>query len=199
MEELDLKKIWKTGEKSTTGLSQERIGEIISQRPQNVIASFVRSLNMELWINLCVLTGVAGALFYLGMWWRASGTLVLDVMFFLYYKSLIKRLSREFVDQNVVEYLNDMHLKICQFIRHFKIALLVVGLIGFCVGFVIGFTDHKVAPDMFVNMPPWKWGMVILTVAVSLGLAYVFFHQMYGKKAAKIKKMVESLKKEETD
>lgn len=199
MEELDLKKIWKSGEKSTVGLSNERIEEIISQRPQNVVASFVRSLNIELWVNLAVLSSVAGVLSYLGMWWQAFGTLVLDGLFFVYYRSLIKRMSQEYVDQNVVGYLNDMHLKICQFIRHFKIALIVVGFISFCAGFVIGFTDHDMAHDVLQDMPVWKWTFLGFTVVVSLGLAYVFYYHMYGKKAAKIKRMVESLKKEETD
>lgn len=200
MEELDIKQIWKQGGKGDSfGYSEEALDLIVKQQPQNIVSRFVKMLKFEKWANLIVLSGATVFLLVQSYWWFAAFMLFLDGGFFIYYNSLIRKLDRELIDSNVVQYLKEVHQSICRFIRHFKITLAVIGVISFSFGFYLGYSKHDDFAHMMESVTAIRWMIAAVVIVTSLVLAYYLFYQMYGKKAKLIKEMVESLDQEETE
>ncbi|PIB34067.1 hypothetical protein BFP72_00795 [Reichenbachiella sp. 5M10] len=200
MEELDIKQIWKKGnETEEAGYSVEAIESIIRQRPQNIISRFVKNLRIEKWLNLVVLTAVCIYLGYTQMWVMAAIMLTFNLLFFFYYRALIRELDQKIIDQDVVRYLNEVHKSICRFFKHFKITLVVVGMAAFAFGFYIGYTQNDKYTSVFVEDNWWKWAWGAVVIVSSMVFAYFMFQHMYGKKGRQIKEMVESLNRDEVE
>ncbi|MBU2885892.1 hypothetical protein KO507_08980 [Gilvimarinus agarilyticus] len=200
MEELDIKQIWKQGgNQERFSYSEEAIDAIIKQQPQNIVSKFVKTLRIERWANLIVLSLIGVYLSYVQYWVAAGVLLLINFGFFYYYHILIQKLDRKFIDNNVVQYLNEVHQSICRFITHFKITLVVIGIASFLLGFYLGYIQHDDFEAMLDTVSMWKWIWAGVVIAGSLVFAYYMFYYMYGKKAQQIKKMVESLNNEETE
>lgn len=199
MEELDIKKIWHAGDQVPVAYSDEKIQYIIDQAPQNIIASFVKMLKTEKWANLTILSGAVLGLLYFGFWGYGLLTLAINILFFAYYRQLIYQLDKEYVDQNVVEYLNDVHTIICKFTRHFKITLVVITLISFSIGFFVGTERHATINELIESLVGAEWLIIISAIVFALVVSFLGFYHMYGKKAKRIKQMLSALNEEETD
>ncbi|UXP33900.1 hypothetical protein N6H18_08075 [Reichenbachiella agarivorans] len=200
MEELDIKQIWKQGGKEQSfSYSDEAIERIVRQQPQNIVSRFVSVLRKERWANLIVLSALAIYLLLASYWGFAALVILMDAAFFFYYYFLIQKLDREFIDNNVVQYLKDVHQSICRFNRHFKITLVVIGAASVGFWFYLGYGKYDDVSIMMEQISWARWSMALVVTLGCIVLAFYMFGQMYGKKAKMIKSMVESLDQEETD
>jgi len=194
MEELDLKKMWKSGERGDDfNYSSQTIARIIKQGPQNIVSRFIKTLTIEKWANVIVLSSAAIYLLIEQFWLLFGAMNVLNLAFFFYYQMLINKLDREFIDSNVMQYLNDVHKIITRFIKHYTIAAWVIVVPVFFVTIYFqqnGFHAYNMGMQTFYWV---SFGSLVLAMAT----VYYILHLMYGKKAKRIKKMIDMLSEEE--
>ena len=194
MEEQDIREIWKsddsTGEFNYSGQTIERI---LEQGPQNVVSRFVKTLKFEQHLNWIAFTLLMCFLFYEGLWTWALVILGLNVGFFFYYRVLIKKLDRGYVDNEVIRYLHEIHRIIQRFILHYKFVGILVGLL------VAVLVIYASEPEAFMDRVYDPKSLLTMAIAFVFATALVFYltYLMYGKKANSIKEMIRSLDSEE--
>ncbi len=193
MEEQDIREIWKSDDSAGDfNYSGKTIERILSQGPQNIVAKFVRTLKIEQHINWIAFTLLMAFFLYERFWFWSAAILALNVGFFFYYKRLIRRLDREYVDNEVIQYLHEVHRIILRFIRHYQIATLLVAVPGYLLGILLVegfFSDTKPPADLL-----WGVGYVhLIGISVAIGAALLLIYLIYGRKAAKIREMINSL------
>lgn len=191
MEDLELKEIWKSGQSDEEfNYSAKTIERIIKQGPSNIVAKFVKTMIWEKWINLVVLTLCTAFLGYEGYWLIGGIIMLVNVAFFIYYTALVKKLDREYIDSNVIQYLHDVQRIISTFIRHYQIAGLVLMVPAYFAAVYLHSHDYY---DFHMEMPEFlAFNFIVLLVA--LGLTFWIIDLLYGRKARKLKKMIASLK-----
>ncbi|UXX79773.1 hypothetical protein N7E81_01445 [Reichenbachiella carrageenanivorans] len=194
MKDLDIKDIWKgSGVVDESAFSLSKIEGMISRGSHSLVRRFVRALTWEIWINLIVLTIVGVRLLVAREWLGGGSVLVLDVVFYLYYKKLIDNLKSEQIDSTVLAYLYNVQAQIRQFIRHLKIAVFGISVLA-CLLVI------SIHANGFYNVELGS-SRLLLSLGAGLGLAvpfsFYFIHLMYGKKAKKLAQMIDSLESEE--
>ena len=193
MEDLNLKEIWKSGQADEEfNYSSKTIERIIKQGPRNIVAKFVKTMVWEKWINLIVLTACTLYICYETYWIIGGIILAVNLSFFFYYNALIKKLDREYIDSNVIHYLHDVQRIISTFIRHYQIAglaLIVPAYFGAVYLHSNGYYDFKMDMSEFMI-----YNFIVLLIAVAL--TFWIIDLLYGRKARKLKKMIASLKEE---
>lgn len=193
MEDLELKEIWKSGQGDEEfNYSAQTIERIIKQGPNNIVAKFVKTLIWEKWINLIILTCCTLYLWYEGYWFIGATIMVVNLLFFFYYNALIKKLDREYIDSNVIQYLHDVQRIVSTFIRHYQIAgmvLMVPAYFGAMYLHSQGYYEFHMEQSefMIVNL-----GVLVFAIV----LTFWIIDLLYGRKARKLKKMISSLKEE---
>ncbi len=198
MEEKDIKELWKQGDDLTTDkYSQETIEQIIQSKPKDIVSKFIKTLKMELWMNMVALTLLAVYLIVESEWMYAIGVTVLNVLTYIYYSSLIKKLNKETIDAGVAQYLCSVYKIIQRFILHYKIALWVSVIPAFFFGVYSSSLDLSNSEKYLYS--PMFYISIIVALGICLLFTYLIFHFLYGKKANKIKKMVDALEQEETE
>lgn len=194
MEDLELKEIWKSGQvEEEFNFSAKTIERIIKQGPRNIVAKFVKTMIWEKWINLVVLTACTIYLWVESYWFIGGTIMVVNLAFFVYYTALIKKLDREYIDSNVIQYLHDVQRIISTFIRHYQIAgllLMVPAYFGALYLHSNGYYDFQMEFFNFLLL-----NLVVLLFAT--GLTFWVIDLLYGRKARKLKKMIASLKNED--
>lgn len=194
MKDLDIKDIWKgSGVVDERAFDLLKIEGMISSGSHSLVQRFVRTLTWEIWINLIVLTVVGVRLLVAREWLGGGSILLLDVVFFLYYKKLIDSLKSEQIDSTVLAYLYNVQARIMQFIRHLKIAVIGISAVA-CLLVVYINTNGFYEVELDTNR-------LFVSLGIGLGIAVpfslYFIHLMYGKKARKLAQMIDSLESEE--
>lgn len=195
MKDLDIKDIWKGGNAADEKVyAKPEIDKMIRKGSISLVRRFIKTLRIELWINLTVLTALSIALFYSKQWVIGGGMMALNLVFFLYYKNLINKLKQEEIDSSVLEHLYAIQAIVKRFILHYKIAtvvlsVLIVGAVFYLEGseFYLKYTSN---PKAFVI---GLAGGILVAIPFSLYM----IHLLYGKKAKKLAHMICSLEKEE--
>jgi hypothetical protein len=195
MEEQDIRKIWKSEDSNGEfNYSSQTIERILKQGPKNTISKFIKTLQIEQWLNLVIFITGTGVLFYHSHWTAGLILSAVNVLFFFYYKNLIDKLDQEYVDSNVIQYLHEVHKIMKRFIRHYNLASFILVIPGYFLALYI------VGEDKFLNGKPDMPFFFINGIGISLALIVALFliHLLYGRKAVKIKSMIDSLSEEES-
>jgi hypothetical protein len=199
VEEEEVKDIWNAGDDDGSfNYSEQSIQKMISQGSGNIISKFIKTLKFEKWTNLIVLSFISLMCIAENSWWCATSMLVINAFLYWYYHNLIGQLQKEYIDSNVIQYLSDVYRIIKRFILHYKVAVVPAGVFGFFVSlyaFDFPIYDLFIYEDMSLVRLFWVIATIIVTVATAFGV----IHLMYGKKALRIKEMLDSLKKEESN
>jgi hypothetical protein len=119
---------------------------------------------------------------------------LVDIAYFIYYFKLIRRLKKENIELTVLEYLNVLHNIILQFIKHNKVANVILAVPLFVTGMY--FANPNIFTEKYLS-DGWFIVLVFISFALGILLLYLILFQVYGKKANKIKLMIEELKQEE--
>lgn len=194
MKDLDIKDIWKQGDtKNDQAFSEPTIEKMISSGSHSLVHRFVRTLVWEQWINLIILTSLVVELYLAAEWLIGSLTLALNFTFFFYYQNLKNNLKEEYINSDVLVYLRRVQQKIRRFIKHLKIASVVILLLAIIAAYYLN--NHGFYEEVMDSQS------LLISLGVSLIIAFpaalYFIHLLYGKKAIKLEKMICSLEQEE--
>lgn len=194
MKDSDIKDIWKGG-----GLADEKaftstdVDQMISKGSHGVVQRFLKTLMWEQRVNLVILTSLAIELFWVEEWVVGICCLILNFVFFFYYKLLRRNLKKETIDSSVLDYLYRVQKIIGQFMRHLKIASFFILILAIYASHYLngqGFYDEVMEPRAF-------WIGIVVGLIIALPVTFYLIHLMYGKKARKISQMIASLESEE--
>lgn len=195
MKDLDIKKIWQEGnEESSFSYTNDKIDIIIKKNPQNIVQKFQKTVVFELWFNAITITAAAIYTAFLELWVFALLIFILDVGLFIYYKDLSKKLKIRYINSNVVSYLNETHAVIKKFMRFYKILTTILIFPGLFYGMYL--SDSEIIKSGEIWSLKYLVLLFIAAILVIL-IAHFCIYLMYGKKANKIKSIVEMLKSEE--
>lgn len=194
MKDLDIKIIWKDGDAADEkAYAKPLIDKIIRSGSHSLIHRFIRTLLWEQWVNLITMSGLAGFMAFKEEWAVCTGLFVLNLIFFLYYQNLRGKLKSEPIDSNVLQYLYNVQTMIRRFIRHYKIASLVVCALASIVAYYLNEQNFY---DERLDTKPFLIGLIAGLMA-ALPVTFYLIHILYGKKAKKLEQMICSLEKEE--
>ncbi|SMD33806.1 hypothetical protein SAMN04488029_1678 [Reichenbachiella faecimaris] len=195
MKDLDIKDLWKQGDAKEVGtFSVSQIQDMIRKGSDSLIHRFIKTLTIELWINLVILTLLSGSLLYLSEWEVGGVAMILNILFWLYYKNLIGNLKREEIDSTVLAHLYVIQKMVKRFILHYKIATLVMSLIAVSAVFYL---ENNAFYYMFSEKPKATAIGMACGFVFAVPLSLYLIHILYGKKAKKLADMIDSLEKEE--
>lgn len=195
MEEKDIKELWKQGDELNEAYSQDEIEKIIQLKPKDIVSKFIKTLQVEKVLNAILFSLVTLYLIYEQNWIGAIFFTAVNFLFFTYYKKIIHQLKKESFDTDVVHYLCNVYADIKRFMLHYKILLWVITTPAYIVGIYVQNPEKFSKLDNFLNIKVISILIIGLIVAVAVGHLILYF--MYGKKANKIKKMVDSLNLDE--
>lgn len=200
MEERDIRDIWKSGDQQQdAGLSEAEVDKIISQGPKNVIAKFIKTLRVEQWMNFIIFIGAMTILFIEQMWIAGWSMIVLNVLFFVYYKNLIERMDGEIVGNSVLDYLKTIHGHMKRFILHYKLASFVLILPAYVLAIYLGkYYKNDQQYDMISSLTQHELYFHVLALVLALVTALLLIHLLYGRKSVKINAMMKTLQEEES-
>ncbi|MFY0653649.1 MAG: hypothetical protein JXQ96_16510 [Cyclobacteriaceae bacterium] len=194
MKDLDIKKIWDEGsEAESTELDAHEVQKILEKGSISIISKFINSLRFEMWLNLVILTLFCGYLLANRNWLIAFFFLIVDAIYFFYYKNLIRKLSETKVDKSVIIYLQLVYSMINRFIAHYKVANLVLAVPLFLAAVYI--VDPKLFTDKYAT-DGWFIVYTASCFTLAIVLMYLFLYFVYGKKAKKIKALILDLTKD---
>lgn len=195
MKDLDIKKIWKEGKVAEPEVfNAGLVAKIIDKGSVSIISKFINTLRWEMWINFTILTSIALYLTLGGKWWVAGFLFFVDIGYFIYYKKLIKRLSKKAIDSSVVDYLQTIYDMINRFIAHYKTANVILALPLFMSGMY--FADPDIFSEKYFSD---GWFIVLVSVgfAVAILFLYLFLYFFYGKKATQIRELIDEMNQSE--
>lgn len=196
MKDLDIKDIWKGGDAEDQGVyNKPDIDKMIKKGSQNIVHRFVRTLVWEQWINVVVLTSLVVELFWAAEWLIGSCTLVINFVFFFYYQRLKKSIREEHIDSHVLDYLKRVQVIIRQFIKHLKIASILILIVAVFAAYYLnqnGFYEEIMDTQSFIIS-------LGASMSVALPVAFYLIHLMYGRKSIKLAQMIASLESEEDE
>ncbi|MDW3211973.1 MAG: hypothetical protein R8N23_19030 [Reichenbachiella sp.] len=196
MKDLDIKDIWKQGDaKNVKAFSEPQIEEMIRKGSDSLVYRFIKTLSFELWINLVVLTSIGLGMIFSDQWTIGVGLLILDLLFYFYYRNLIDSIKKEEIDSSVLAYLYTIQKMVKRFILHYKIASIV--LVPLMMGVVLYLDGDDFYVKFSTNPESFIIGMAC-GLLVAIPITFYMIHLMYGKKAKKLAHMICSLEKEES-
>jgi hypothetical protein len=195
MEEKDIKELWKQGDELNAGYSQEAIEKIIQLKPKDIVSKFIKTLKIEKVLNLIMFS--LGSIYFLyeQKWIWAVVFFAVNLLFYIYYNRIIKQLKGESFDTDVAQYLCNVYKDIKRFILHYKILLWVITTPAYIFGIYVQDPEKFTNFDKLLSLK--IIAILIAGLAIVVLLAHVILYYMYGKKANKIKKMVDSLNLDE--
>ncbi|MEP2025133.1 MAG: hypothetical protein ABJH98_15355 [Reichenbachiella sp.] len=195
MKDLDIKDIWKDGNAADEKVyAKPEIDRMIRKGSSSLVHRFIKTLSVELWLNLVVLTFFSLGLLYTKQWVIGGGMMVLNALFFVYYRNLINILKKEEIDSSVLEHLYTIQRIVKRFILHYKIASFVLAILVVAAVFYLDGNEFYIK---FTNDP--KSFIIGLASGVLVAIPFTFYviHLLYGKKARKLAYMIESLEQKE--
>ncbi len=200
MKEQDIREIWKSGDmKIDTGYQKEQIEQIINRGPKNVISRFISTLRIEQRLNFVIFLGAMIIMFLEQMWFTGWAMIVLNVLFYVYYKNLIEKLNGKIVENNVLIYLQEVYNLMKRFILHYNLASFVLILPAYILSiYFVRYYKEGQGFDFLETMSNEKLITHAFVLAGALLAALLLIHLMYGRKAAKIKTLIDSLTEEES-
>jgi hypothetical protein len=195
MEEKDIKELWKQGDELNTAYSQEDVEKIIQLKPKDIVSKFIKTLKIEKALNAIVFSLAAMFFIYEQNWILSIVFTIINTLFFVYYKKIIQQLSNESFDTDVAQYLCNVYKDIKRFVLHYKILLWVITVPAYTIGIYIQPPEKFNSIEKLLTLKVMT--ILIAGLVISVVLAHVILYFMYGKKANKIKKMVDALNLEE--
>ncbi|MEO9806234.1 MAG: hypothetical protein ABJF04_23445 [Reichenbachiella sp.] len=194
MKDLDIKDIWRDGDAADAkAYAKPQIDKMISKGSHSLVHRFIRTLLWEQWINLIILTSIVVEFFWAREWIIGSITTAVNLIFFVYYQRLKSNLKQESIDSDVLAYLYRVQDIIRRFIIHLKTASVVVLIMAVLAAYFLnrnGFYDEVMdTKSLFISL--------LASMLIACPIAFYLIHLMYGKKARKLKLMIESLEREE--
>jgi len=195
MEEKDIKELWKQGDELNAAYSQEEVEKIIQLKPKDIVSKFIKTLKIEKALNAIVFSLAAIFFIYEQSWVLAIVFTIINTLFFVYYKKIIHQLSNESFDTDVVQYLCNVYKDIRRFVLHYKILLWVITVPAYTLGIYIQSPEKFNSIEKLLTLKVMT--ILIAGLVVSVVFAHAILYFMYGKKANKIKKMVDALNQEE--
>ncbi|MFY0627949.1 MAG: hypothetical protein JXR07_16750 [Reichenbachiella sp.] len=199
MKEEDIREIWKTGDhKGDASIGKEQIDKMINQGSQNVISKFIKTLKVEKWINFGVFLGAMIVTFSEQMWIAGWSMIVLNVLFFVYYKNLIERMDSKIVERDVLTYLEEIHRMMKRFIFHYNLTSFILILPAYLLAIFVGeYYKNEGSINFIEKINSHHFSFHIIAIVIALSFALLLIHLLYGRKAVKIKTTIQSLKEEE--
>lgn len=195
MKDLDIKDIWKQSDQSDqAAFADSQIEDMIRKGSDGIIHRFIKTLTVELWINLIVLTALGFWLLFLKEWVVGSIVMLINLLFYLYYRVLIRNLRTEKIDSTVLEYLYTVQKMVKRFLIHYRLTAVI--LTPFVVAIVV-YMDTNRFYDMYFSNPKSIVIGMICGLLLAVPVCFYFIHLMYGKKARKLALMIDSLEQEE--
>lgn len=197
MEELDdLKEIWNNSEKPVVNLEREKLEKVISKKSTGILDWLKIIAKIEDWGNF--IFSIASIIYFIYYqyydWAIVFGILCMGISsYFHYIYKIIHRIS---YSENVLEFLEDTYAALRSFLRKYLTALFVIYFISFIASLAL-----NMEADAFEKLNATSWliiiGSGIIGFFVAWILIYTYYYLVYGRKARKLKKMIESLKEKE--
>jgi len=194
MNELDnLKKIWQEGNQSSIQLEKKELEKMISKKSTGMLDWLKLIAKIEDWANFLVTIIFTAGFAYFKMWeWAIIfGIIMLAVSF--YYHHLYKIIHRISYSENVLEFLEDTYAALKSFLRKYLIGLIIISTLSYVISFSLSYQHNK---QVVLDTMGW---IILITIGLiglvfSIGLVYLYYYLIYGRKAIKLKKMIKSLK-----
>ncbi|MFT7033096.1 MAG: hypothetical protein ACJA2S_001597 [Cyclobacteriaceae bacterium] len=194
MDDLDIKKIWsKSGEIESKAFDSSHLDQIIERGSVSIIEKFVKTLRIEMVVNFIMLSVLVVYSAFQTKWALSIFLLLVDLAFFIYYRRLVAQLRKENIDINVLAYLRVIHKIILKFITHYKVANVILAVPLFTIGMY--FANPEIFTEKYLSNG-WFIVLAFVSFAIATLLFYLFLFQFYGKKANKIERLIEALKRE---
>lgn len=194
MDDLDIKKIWsKPGDIESKAFDSSHLNQIIERGSVSIIDKFIKTLRRDMVANFIMLTILVLYSSFQTKWALSIFLLLVDLAFFIYYRRLINQLRKENIDSNVLEYLHVIRKIILRFIKHYKVANVILAVPLFAIGMY--FANPEIFTEKYLSNG-WFIVLAFISFALAILLFYLMLFQLYGKKAIKIELLIKELKRE---
>jgi hypothetical protein len=194
MDDLDIKKIWSKPDGSESKrFDSSHLDQIIERGSVSIIDKFIKTLILEMAANFIILSVLVVYSAFQTKWTLSIFLLLVDLAFFIYYRRLILQLRKENIDSNVLEYLRVIHKIILRFIKHYKVANVILAVPLFTIGMY--FANPEIFTEKYLSNG-WFIVLAFVSFAIAILLFYLMLFQLYGKKANKIERLIEGLNRE---
>lgn len=190
-----LKNLWKQN-KSSVEVSENQVDDILKLKSNSVIARIIKTIRTEHILNIVSFPIIFSLLLYFNMYLEIILMVIIYLPFLIYYHFLLRRLKKAKIELNVHDYLLACYSNFKSFINHYRIAGVILGLVGYFIGFMI--TRHdKTHPFALLaedgSLEIWLIIVLFFGAVLSFGFIWWIIHLLYGKKLKKLKLMIEEL------
>ena len=190
MEELNIKEIWQTQKLSTPDFQEDELERMLRKKSQSIVDKLKKTTRIEHAANIIV--SIFLIIFFL-YHKEYSFSVFLSIFMFAvvaYYKKLYNKLQSIQPSADVHLYLEQVYEKLNDFINKYQISLSILFTISFMIGLYLGIKDKP--PGERFNEPS-AYVKVIVVYAVALALCFFIVYLLYGKKAKRIKEMLNQI------
>lgn len=190
-----LKNLWKQN-KSSAEVSDNQVDDILKHKSNSVIARIIKTIKTEHIFNIVSFPIIFSLLIYYNMYIETILMVVIYLPFLIYYHFLLRRLKKAKIELNVHDYLLACYSNFKSFINHYRIAGVVLGLVGYIIGFMIGRHDNSHPFAIFKQDGSLEIALILFLffgALLSFGFIWWIIHLLYGKKLKALKLMIEEL------
>lgn len=190
MEELDIREIWQTQKLSTPDLKESELEVMLRKKSQSIVDKLKKFVRIEHIANIIVSILLISYFLYQGDYAFSAALFVFLSFVIIYYKRLYNKLYAIQPTTDVRVYLFDVHRELSDFIKKYMISLTFLFTVAFGFGLYIGLKDEYLGDRL---RQPGFYIHIFSTFALSIAACYLVIHLTYGRKARKIKALLDEL------
>ena len=180
-------------------LPSAQIEKIISRKSINEFERFKQLLGWEIVIN----TPLTVAIIY---WLTVSelnkipfvlpSFVAMGTVYFLWQCVFYRQMQQHQASDDVLDYLNKGLAILKRYVWHFKIIIGGSIVLGFCLGFLMGYYDTEAVEDsalIYVEDPFWNLVLALGVVAIMLITIHFYIKHLYQAKINRMQQLLDDL------
>ena len=195
-----LQTLWHRAQpKEAQELPSAQIKKIVGQKSINEFERFRQLLGWEIVIN----TPLTVVIIY----WLATSELskipffvplfiVIGIVYFLWQCLFYHQMQQHRASDDVLDYLNKGLAILKRYVWHFKIIIGGSILLGFCLGFLMGYYDTEAVENsvlIYIEDPFWNLVLALGIVAIMLTTIHFYIKHLYQAKINRMQQLLDDL------